>query len=125
MAKKDLALTSKGDLLIGTDGDFSIIDSVRQGVQIKLRWIKGEWVFNPSVGTPYFETILVKSPNQALIEKALRDQILSVDGVLGVGSIKLVSDTKNRSLAASFTATTAEGEIESEVELSYAGVWNN
>ena len=36
------------------------------------------------MGTPYFETILVKVPNRALIEKALRDQILAVDGVTAV-----------------------------------------
>ena len=78
MALRDLALSKSGDLLINESGDFTIIDSVRQGIQIKLRWIKGEWVFNPEMGVPYFESILVKTPNRALIEKTLRDQILSV-----------------------------------------------
>lgn len=87
MALKDLALAADGDLFINETGDFEIIDAVRQGVQIRLRWIKGEWVFNTAMGTPYFETILVKVPNRALIEKALRDQILAVDGVTGVGTI--------------------------------------
>lgn len=91
MALKDLALAADGDLLINETGDFEIIDAVRQGVQIRLRWIKGEWVFNTAMGTPYFETILVKVPNRALIEKALRDQILAVDGVIGVGTINLTS----------------------------------
>ena len=81
MALRDLALSKSGDLLINESGDFTIIDSVRQGIQIKLRWIKGEWVFNPEMGVPYFESILVKTPNRALIEKTLRDQILSVSGV--------------------------------------------
>lgn len=83
MALKDLALATDGDLLINDAGDFEIIDAVKQGVQIRLRWIKGEWVFNTAMGTPYFETILVKTPNRVLIEKALRDQILAVDGVTG------------------------------------------
>ena len=122
MALKDLALAADGDLLINESGDFEIINAVRQGVQIRLRWIKGEWVFNTAMGTPYFETILVKVPNRALIEKALRDQILAVDGVTGVGTINLIKDAKTRTLRASFTATTTEGEIESEVELSHVGL---
>ena len=79
-------------------------------------------MFNTAMGTPYFETILVKTPNRVLIEKALRDQILAVDGVTGVGSISLIKDTKSRTLRASFTASTTEEEIESEVELSHAGL---
>ena len=122
MALKDLALATDGDLLINDAGDFEIIDAVKQGVQIRLRWIKGEWVFNTAMGTPYFETILVKTPNRTLIEKSLRDQILAVDGVTGVGSISLIKDAKSRTLRASFTASTTEGEIESEVELSHAGL---
>ena len=54
MALRDLALSKSGDLLINESGDFTIIDSVRQGIQIKLRWIKGEWVFNPEMGVPDF-----------------------------------------------------------------------
>ena len=113
---KDLALAANGDLFIDDTGDFEIIDAVRQGIQIRLRWIKGEWVFNTAMGTPYFETILVKTPNRALIEKALRNQIIAVDGVTEVGS---------RTLRASFTATTTEGKIQSEVELSHVGLWSD
>ena len=52
MSLKDLALAADGDLYINETGDFEIIDAVRQGVQIRLRWIKGEWVFNTAMGTP-------------------------------------------------------------------------
>ena len=114
MALRDLALSKSGDLLINESGDFTIIDSVRQGIQIKLRWIKGEWVFNPEMGVPYFESILVKTPNRALIEKTLRDQILSVS----------VKNKKKRTLSAKFTAKTIEGVLESEVNLSH-GIRNN
>lgn len=124
MAKQDLALDSSGDLMVDSTGDFVPIDSVRQGVQIKLRWVKGEWVFNPNYGVPYFETILVKKPNVALIEKALRDQILSVDGIVSVGSVNMSIDAKKRTMKAAFTASTKEEEIESEVDLS-RGLWNH
>ena len=124
MALKDLALSKSGDLLINESGDFTIIDSVRQGIQIKLRWIKGEWVFNPEMGVPYFESILVKTPTLALIEKSLGYHFLRVSGVTCVGSLNLAWEKKKRTLSAKFTAKTTEGEVESEVELSH-GVWNN
>lgn len=124
MAKQDLALDANGDLLVNDAGDFVTIDSVRQGVQIKLRWVKGEWVFNQDFGVPYFDTILVKAPNLALIEKAFRDQILSVDGIVSVGAVNIKIDAKDRTMKADFTATTTDGEIESEVDLS-RGLWNN
>ena len=59
---KDLALAANGDLFIDDTGDFEIIDAVRQGIQIRLRWIKAEWVLNTAMGTPYFDTILFYSP---------------------------------------------------------------
>ena len=118
MACKDLALTKDGDLYIGPDGDFKVIDSIRQAIQIKLRWIRGEWCFNKATGTPYMESILVKNPNRAIVEKAIRDQILSVDGVDSIGSISFSVDSKNHLMRCSFIANTTYGEIESEVNLS-------
>lgn len=125
MALKDIALTAAGDLLINENGDLEIINSVRQAISIKLRWIKGEWIFNTEFGTPYFESILVKAPNDAVIEKTIKDQILSVDGVTGVNSISVLKDSKKRKLKVSFIARTTSGDIESEVELSHAGLWDN
>ena len=125
MALKDISLTAAGDLLINEKGDLEIINSVRQAISIKLRWIKGEWIFNTEFGTPYFESILVKAPNDAVIEKTIKDQILSVDGVTGVNSISVLKDSKKRKLKVSFIARTTSGDIESEVELPHAGLWDN
>ena len=116
-ALKDLALDENGDLYIGDDGDLKIIDSVRQALQIKLRWIKGEWVFNTAIGTPYLDEIFVKNPNRAIIEKAIRDQILSVEGIIGISSINLSWSRDNRVMTCTFSAKTTEGDIESEVTL--------
>lgn len=117
MALKDLALTKNGDLYIGPDGDFRIIDSVRQALQIKLRWLKGEWVFNNAMGTPYLQEIFQKNPNLTLIEKILKEQILSVNGVHEIVSFELSTDTKSRILSCKFEVNSTEGEIEREVNL--------
>lgn len=117
MALKDLALAKNGDLYIGPDGDFRVIDSVRQALQIKLRWIKGEWVFNQAIGTPYLQEIFQKNPNLTIVEKILREQILSVDGVHEITSFELSADAKTRILSCKFAVNSTEGEIESEVNL--------
>ena len=124
MAKQDLALGRNGDIQFDENGDFVVIDSIRQGIQIKLRWIKGEWLFNPNFGVPYFDSIFTKSVNVALIENILRTQILSVDGVVSVGSVTIKVDSQKRTMKANFTAMTTQGEIESEVDL-IRGLWNN
>lgn len=111
MALKDLALTKSGDLYVGPDGDFRIIDSVRQA------WLKGEWVFNKDMGTPYLQEIFQKNPNLTLIEKILKEQILSVNGVHEITSFELSRDTKSRILSCKFEVNSTEGEIESEVNL--------
>lgn len=123
MAMKDLALDKSGDLLFDSSGDFVITDAVRQGVQIKLRWIKGEWIFNPAYGVPYFDSILIKKPSIPQIERILRDQILSVEGITGVESLQVSVDTSTRRMVATFKAITTEESIESEVEL-IRGFWN-
>lgn len=124
MAKQDLALARNGDLIFDESGDFVVIDSIRQEIQIKLRWVKEEWPFNPDFGVPYFDDIFSKAANIALIEKILRDQILSVDGVVSVASVNIEVNSKQRTMKADFTAMTTEGEIESEVDLT-RGLWNH
>lgn len=118
MALKDFALAADGDLYLNRNGDAEIIGSIRQALQIKLKWFLGEWVFNPDLGVPYFEDILIKNPNQAIIEKDIREQILSVEGVTGIDSLSLSWDRQTRNLSCKFIAQTTEGEIESEVSFN-------
>lgn len=118
MALKDFALAADGDLYLNRNGDVEIIGSIRQALQIKLKWFLGEWVFNPDLGVPYFEDILIKNPNQAIIEKDIREQILSVEGVTGIDSLSLSWDRQTRNLSCKFIVQTTEGEIESEVSFN-------
>lgn len=52
---KDLALDTSGDLYFTKDGDVVVTDSLRQAIQIKLRWSLAEWKYNEELGIPYFE----------------------------------------------------------------------
>lgn len=43
----DLKLNNSGDLEISDTGDVMLTQSVRQAVEIRLRWLFGEWRFAP------------------------------------------------------------------------------
>ena len=55
----DLKLNNSGDLEISDTGDVVLTQSVRQAVQIRLRWLFGEWRFAPEAGVPYFDRMMV------------------------------------------------------------------
>lgn len=74
-------------------------------------------MFNKDMGTPYLQEIFQKNPNLTLIEKILKEQILSVNGVDEITSFELSRDTKSRILSCKFEVNSTEGEIESEVNL--------
>ena len=59
----DLKLDRTGDLEISEAGDVMLTQSVRQAVEIRLRWLFGEWRFAPENGVPYLERVMVKKPD--------------------------------------------------------------
>lgn len=113
---KDLALDSKGDLYFSDDGDVVITDSLRQAIQIKLRWALGEWVYNEELGIPYFEKILVKKPNTQEIANIVRSALMEFSEVKNVESCTVHIDEAERKCAVKFVVQTDTETIESEVE---------
>ena len=101
----DLQLSS-GDLLIVANGD-----AIRQEADIRMRFFLGEWFLDGTAGLPYFQNILVKSPNLNLIRRLLTDEILAVTGVKNVIALDLKYDAGARSLAVTWSAETDLGEL--------------
>lgn len=116
--QKDLLLTTAGDLVIGSNGDVSITDSVAQAIRIRLRWFAGEWRFNPELGVPYFEDVLIKKVSISHVERIMTEEILDVDGVLKVRSVTITTNSFNRTMLITFEAETAEGIINEEVSIN-------
>ena len=92
----DLKLNNSGDLEISDTGDVMLTQSVRQAVEIRLRWLFGEWRFAPEAGVPYFDRIMVKKPDIEGIEQILRTEIMAVDGMTDVKNLQVVIDAKSR-----------------------------
>ncbi|MDQ6213317.1 hypothetical protein [Achromobacter insolitus] len=116
----DLALSSDHDLDVGLLGELSFIDGaerISQQVKVTLLAFLGEWFLDTSFGVPYFESILVKSPDRASIEAVLRARIRAVPGVDRVRRLDLDIERELRILRVTFEADTAAGRIERVIEL--------
>ena len=116
----DILLTPDGDLDISETGDISLTDSVRQAVRIRLLWFFEEWRFAPEFGVPYFEIFLVKNPNIAHIRRIIRDEVMSVDGVLDAKNIAANVNSRERSARISLDIEVAEETYREELEIPWA-----
>ena len=86
-----------------------------QQIKIALLTFLGEWEFDTSIGIPYLEQILVKTPNKFRVEAILRKKILAVQGVRRITAFGLDINRINRSLSVHFVAETDEGKVEDNV----------
>jgi hypothetical protein len=115
---KDLFMTADGDLAITKFGDISITDSVRQAVKIRLLWFFGEWRFSPQYGIPYYEEILLKSPNLERIKRIIRDEAKTVDGVLDIRNVRIDLDKQTRIANITFDVVTVEETYREELTVN-------
>jgi len=116
----DLELQSGSDDLKITDGNLSLVDgtaSIIQHLRIRLRFFLGEWFLDERIGIPYFERVLKKNPNRAVVIATIRKVIISTPGVTAITDFDLSIDTATRIGQVSFKATTDAGDIEYSQEL--------
>ena len=112
-AVRDLLLDSSGDLVV-TDGDLQLVggaDSIRQDAEVRLRFVRGEWFLATVAGVPYFDEILVKSPNLARVRALLVAELLATPGVSAVTDLSLALDGAARRLTGTFAAASDLGAI--------------
>jgi hypothetical protein len=118
--------TTPRDLLIDPiTGDLALIDGaaqwasgdalVRQRVGIRLRTQVGEWAYDQGMGLPYFERILVKSPDVRLIRALIVAEVGRAAGVLAVTRADVTFSRAQRRLTATIHAKTTSGTIREEI----------
>lgn len=104
----------EGDLHL-SNGQLSFVSGkeyVRQVIQNRLAFFKGEWYLDQRQGFPFFIMIFVKNPNLSRIASAIRKVVLGVNGVTKCSNVVVeFSDRDNRILSTSFVASTDFGEI--------------
>lgn len=93
----DIVVSSKMVLLSGSE---YACDQIRH----RLSMLKGEWAWDLDAGLPFYRDILVKGPNEALIQEIYRKEILAVAGIVEVSKVSLSIDPDTRLLSVDFEA---------------------
>lgn len=108
----DIQLDSAGDLLIQddslviVDGD----DALVQHLTIRLRFFLKEWFLDQRVGVPYYEQILIKNPDIAVIRSIFRVAIITTSGISAIDTFDTAFDVAIRKFTVTFTARKDDGE---------------
>lgn len=102
-----------GDLAL-ENGDVVILDGrdqIRQAIFCNFRFFLAEWFLDLREGVPYFQEILVKSPNLETVSSAFREALRKTPGVTEINLFELELDTANRRLLFRFEVSTDDGLI--------------
>lgn len=113
----DFLLDRNGDLVVSDLGDLSLVDSIKQAVTVRLRWIYHEWKFAPEYGLPWFEEIFVKNPDVLRIKSIVRNEIVKVAGVNDARVTSVSYDAAARKASFAYSIFVGETEYREELEL--------
>lgn len=119
-ALRDIAIDSVTDELVFADGDLQFVsgkDSIVSDAKARLRFFQGEWFLDLNAGMPYFQSILVKAPNMAVVNAAYRDTLSQTEGVIAVNSLSVDYTPSGRSLQVTFSISTDVGVINQSVQV--------
>lgn len=84
-------------------------DAVAQNIRYRLRLFLGEYFLDVTEGTPWYQSILGKAP-QDVAEVNLKQRIVSTPGVRGIERFTFSTDRDQRSITVNLTARTDTGE---------------
>ena len=107
--------------LSAPDGDLTTdlqlidgVESIRQRIEQRLRFFRGEWFLDGEAGTPYYQTILASGAPDSLVEATLVHAAREVEGVQTVRTIE-IERSAARTLAVRMLIATTAGDVEVEV----------
>ena len=111
----ELALDSNGDLDL-EGGRLRVIhgsDALAQRIATRLRTIKGEWVFDRNIGTPWFQSILGGKARArlGLIQQVIRQRIEDTQGVDRISSLRVQFDPNTRGLTVTGSVIAEGGDV--------------
>lgn len=116
MARTDIYLDTNGNLVLNPvtlrpSLTPTVLDYARQKVQIVLKWVKGEFFSDTSLGIDYFGQVFIKNPNLNIIEDEIKNNILNIDEIGEFTSFNLIFNSSQRLLNITFTAKLTDESI--------------
>jgi hypothetical protein len=107
---KDFLLVDN-DLILTSDAQEGGNNPVEQDVLQRISMFLGEWFMDNTQGTPWFQQILVKNPNQSDIDAIFQNIILGTPGVMQLTSYSFTPNLSARTLAIKFSILTPSGAV--------------
>lgn len=113
---KDFLLNSTNDGFFRNGNKFSFtnnnLDYYKQKIFIVLSFQKGEYFLDNTIGIPYipdFDTD--KTVHRSLIENAIQNAVVNIDGIKKFNSFETEFDNRNRLLNIEFSVSTKDNEL--------------
>ena len=116
----NLQLDENGDIFIRNYGLARISgnDKIAQRISTRLKLLLGEWFLDTGAGVPWFDQILIKNPNRAIVQGALKRAILQTPKVNELLRFDITEDSVNRKVMVNFAVTVNGGSVvESSAEM--------
>lgn len=107
---KDLMVIDN-DLVLTSDADPAGSDPILQNTLQRMRFFLGEWFLDNTQGLPWFQQILVKSPDQSKIDAIFVNVILGTPGVTQLIAYDFTVDRASRKLTVRFSCQTTTGKV--------------
>lgn len=109
----DILLGEKGDLCF-KGADIVLANSVRQKINVRLKWFFQEWRWDDEAGIEYFEYLFVKNPDMEQVREMIGDAIFDVDEITDVNYVDIAVDAFTRKATITYEAVTDEETIREE-----------
>jgi len=106
----DIKLNSELNDLEIVNGDFVLVDgieSIVQGLRVRLATIYGEWYLNNKIGVIVFSD----KPDPDDLDEAIKEEVVKEDGVETIINYNSDFDAKKRVLNVDFEVNTTYGVV--------------
>ena len=114
MTVRDLALDPNLWDLMLANADLALVSdgaSIAQHIKQRLQLFQGEWFLVPTDGVPYFQVVLVKNPDPAVLRQTFSDTITQTPGVSRLVTLSMSYDLPSRTLNVAYQAQTDSGQL--------------
>jgi hypothetical protein len=93
------------------------IDQARQELSSRLKFFRGEYFLDTTIGVPYYQDILRKGASRNLVEGEIKAVIVGTPSVISLVSYSSAFDASTRAYTVRFVAQTTAGIVQMEVSL--------
>lgn len=90
-------------------------EAIRQSAECRLRTFRGEWFLDANLGVPWVERVLGRKASAAPVRAIVREELLAIQGVVGLRSLNVRFDRATRTMAIDFILQTATGDVAGSV----------